>query len=288
MLIRSTRGCHWNRCKFCGIYPALGEPEYTIRPIEDVKQDIDWYAEHMQHFDTAFIGDSDPLTRPLQESVEIVNYLRVTIPDLKRVTAYARSSTIYKMKMNSLKQLKLAGLDRLHIGLESGNRDILRFQCKGQSPTVILQTGQWIKEVGIELSYYVLLGLGGVNNWKVHIDDTSKILNQIDPDFIRIRRLWIYGGDTGLPNVESPLLKDIREGTFKPQTPEGTVMELKRLVEHLEGIHSNFLCDHTNNYVQIRGQFPDDKSAMLIEIDNFLNLPDEARLMHYEQVGSGI
>jgi histone acetyltransferase (RNA polymerase elongator complex component) len=192
------------------------------------------------------------------------------------------------MKEESLSSLKQAGLDRLHIGLESGNRDILRFQCKGQSPKVILQTGQWIKEAGIELSYYVLLGLGGADNWKAHIDDTAEILNKVDPEFIRIRRLWIYGGDTGLPSMESPLWKNIREETFKPQTPEGTVLELRRLVEHLEGIHSNFLCDHTNNYIQITGKFPEDKSNMLAEIDSFLSLPEEARVMHYEQAGSGI
>ena len=27
VLIRVTRGCNWNRCRFCGIYALLGQPE---------------------------------------------------------------------------------------------------------------------------------------------------------------------------------------------------------------------------------------------------------------------
>lgn len=288
ILIRSTRGCNWNRCKFCGIYTALGEPEYSIRPVEDVKQDIDWYAEHQSNLDTAFLGDADPLSRPFDESIEILRYLRERIPHLKRVSAYARSSTLFKSGYNNLKQLKEAGLDRIHTGLESGNKEILKFQIKGQSPKLLVQTGQWIKQAGLELSYYVLLGLGGSDKWKPHIEDSAGILNQTDPDFIRIRRLWIYRGNRGLPDNESPLWKDIRSGTFKPQTPEGTVIELKSLIEQLDGIHSTIVCDHSNNYLRVKGTLPDDKQNMLDEIDEFLHMPEETRKMHYEMVGSEI
>ena len=41
LLIRATRGCHWNRCRFCGIYPALGEPDFSVRSVDEVKHDID-------------------------------------------------------------------------------------------------------------------------------------------------------------------------------------------------------------------------------------------------------
>ncbi len=288
LLIRSTRGCNWNRCKFCGIYPALGEPEYSIRPVEDVKQDVDWYAEYMDGLHTAFIGDADPLSRPLEESIEVIKYLRDKMPHLHRVTAYARSSTIYKLGLDNLILLKNAGLDRIHAGLESGNKEVLKFHKKGQSPKLITRTGQWIKQAGIELSYYVLLGLGGVDSWKTHIDDSAALINQTNPDFIRIRRLWIYGGNFGLPSKESPLWPEIRAGTFNPQTPEGTILELKRLIEHLEGIHSEIICDHANNYIFIKGTFPEDKQVMLDDINMFLNLPEKKRNEHYQKIGSEI
>ncbi len=266
----------------------MGEPEYSIRPVEEVQRDIDWYAEHAMHLDTAFLGDADPLSRPIDESLEIIKYLREKNPQLKRVTAYARSSTLYKLGYENSTLLRQAGLDRVHTGLESGNRDVLKFQRKGQSAKIILQSGQWIKQAGIELSYYVLLGLGGADNWEKHIDDTALIINQTDPEFIRLRRLWIYKGDYGATDKQCPLWEDIVNNSFIPQTPEGTVLELKRLIEQLEGVNSMILCDHANNYIRINGKIPEDKATMINEIETFLKLPQQTRKRHYKIVGSEI
>jgi radical SAM superfamily enzyme YgiQ (UPF0313 family) len=41
LLVRLTRGCKWNRCRFCGLYPHLGEPTFSKRTVSEVKHDID-------------------------------------------------------------------------------------------------------------------------------------------------------------------------------------------------------------------------------------------------------
>ena len=38
LLLRITRNCPWNRCKFCGLYK--GE-KFSIRPVDHVIRDID-------------------------------------------------------------------------------------------------------------------------------------------------------------------------------------------------------------------------------------------------------
>jgi hypothetical protein len=288
IFIRSTRGCHWNRCKFCGIYTVLGEPVYSIRSIEEVKRDIDWYAENIQHRDTAFLADADPLSRPTGESIEILSYLRLKIPEIQRVTAYARFSTLFKLGADSLRQFREAGLDRIHAGMESGNSDVLKFHCKGQSPKIIIQSSDLIKKAGIELSCYVLLGLGGTKYWKEHIEDTARVINRINPEFIRIRRLWIYTREETGGMVESPLVSEIKQAAFIPQDEEGTVLEMRLLVENLEGITSTIVSDHANNYLKVNGTFPDDKPEMLSEIERFLLLPVEIRRKVYAQTGSQI
>jgi len=108
----------------------------------------------------------------------------------------------------------------------------------------------------------------------------------VDPEFIRLRRIWLYGRDeTG---EECPLWEEIRGGTFVPQTPEGTVLELRRLLQRLDGIHTVVTCDHANNYVRIEGRLPADRDAMLQQIDAFLALPPEDRHAHYAAVGSRV
>jgi hypothetical protein len=88
---------------------------------------------------------------------------------------------------------------------------------------------------------------------------------------------------------ECPLYDEIRAGTFKPQTPEGTVLELKLLLEKLDSHLATFVvCDHQNNYVHVSGMIKDDKADMLAVIDEFMALPEKDREAHYRSVGSHI
>jgi hypothetical protein len=288
VLVRVTRGCRWNRCRFCGIYPSLGEPGFSVRPVAEVKGDIDRLRRIMPHAKTAFLGDSDPLQAGVEAFAEIAAYLRKTIP-VNRLTCYARASTLYKLKGHAIGRLADAGLDRVHIGLESGDLETLRFHKKGQTPAMVKRVARWLREAGIEISFYVLLGMGGKEHWERHILATAGLVNETEPDFLRLRRLWIYGGDSPYSDEECPLWKEVNEGLFVPQTPEGTVLELKLLVQRLDdSLATCVASDHQNNYLQIDGTVREDKSAMLARIDSFLACNEAERNAHYEAVGSGI
>lgn len=287
VLVRLTRGCKWNRCRFCGIYPNLGEPGFSVRPLAEVKKDIDRLHEIMPNAETAFIGDSDPLQARLHAFSEVARYLHEKFP-LRRLTSYARASTLCKMNQNSISTLAEAGLGRVHIGLESGDSETLCFHKKGQSPAMVKKAAAWLKEAGIEISFYVLLGMAGKEHWERHILRTARLVNETEPEFLRIRRLWLYGGGT-YGEGECPLWKEIREGLFIPQSQEGSVLELRLLVEELSGSLSTYLAtDHVNNYVQVAGNLREDKKEMLAEIDSFLSLPKAKREAHYQEVGSSI
>jgi hypothetical protein len=287
MLVRVTRGCGWNRCKFCGIYPALGEPGFTIRPFPEVLRDIEWFAARGLSSDTVFLGDADPLSIPLDDAVKIIRAVRERMPHIKRITAYGRASTVRKLGAGGVSALARAGLNRLHLGLESGDRRVLAFHRKGQTPGTVVEAGRLLKSAAIEVSLYILLGLGGAERWREHIDGTAAVINRVDPEFLRVRRLWVCGG-SGPTEGESPLWPDIRAGAFAPQTPEGTVRELRRLVERLDQVTGHLLCDHANNFVQVSGRMPAEREAMLAELDDFLSLPRQAREEHYARVGSRI
>ncbi len=287
MLVRLTRGCEWNRCRFCGIYPHLGEPNFTTRSVTDIKYDIDLLKQIHPHAETAFFGDADPLLVGIDSFTEITRYVRHLF-SLRRLTCYARASTLWRLKSENIKRLANAGLDRVHIGLESGDRETLRYHRKGHTPKLVKETSSWLKEAGIEISFYVLLGLGGRDHWQRHIQKTAQLINETEPEFIRIRRLWLYESDDHFSGPESPLLREIRNGSFKPQTPEGSVRELRMLIEELNNLSTFLACDHQNNYVHVSGIVKEDKVDMLSVIDDFLTLPETKREAHYLAVGSRI
>jgi radical SAM superfamily enzyme YgiQ (UPF0313 family) len=251
-LLRVTRGCPWNKCTFCSMYKDI---PFGRRSLEEIKEDI----EHAAQFyggsaRTAFIGDSNSLVVKSEFIREVLSTLYAAFPHLERVTSYARAKTIAKKDLDELKQIRQAGLTRLHIGLETGDAKTLTRIQKGASPEEQIEAGRKAKEAGFELSLYILLGIGGRERWQEHADNTARVLNKIDPHFIRVRNL--------VPQPGSPLYEMKQKGEFVPSPPELILEEEKRIIEGLE-VTSEFLSDHISNYLPLNGQMPDDKAALL-------------------------
>jgi len=219
-----------------------------------------------------FLQDANSVVLSNSELVEILRFLQEKFPQVERVTSYARSSTIAKRKtVDDLKELRKAGLTRLHVGLETGYDFLLEYMHKGVTAAEHVEAGKRIVESGIELSEYVILGLGGKKWWREHAVETAKVLNLINPHFIRLRSLKV------LP--EMPLQKEIDEGDFALQTEEEMIVEERLLIENLNGIDSTFMSDHILNLLmEIEGQLPDEKAKMLETIDAFLSLPPDEKI----------
>jgi len=280
LLVRVVRGCNWNRCNFCGIYDFFDTP-YSERGLQEVLLDIDALAAmYGDIFKTAFLGDANPLHMPTDFLVEVLKHLRARFPGLQRVTSYARASSLAKKSAEELKAIRAAGLDRVHVGMESGSDAVLRLQKKGTSQAQLIDAGKKTMASGMELSYYFLLGLGGQALWEEHVTGSALVLNAVKPHFARVRRLWIHPA--------SRLMEKIRTGEFTEQTAEGTVLELRDLIANLDPSPLFFTCDHANNYIQVHGSLHESKEDMLRVIDGFLSLPDDQRQKHYRSIPSVI
>jgi radical SAM superfamily enzyme YgiQ (UPF0313 family) len=198
------------------------------------------------------------------------------------VTSYARSGTIAKkLSLDDLKNMKDAGLTRLHVGLESGSDMLMRYMNKGVTKDEHIECGRKVKEAGIELSEYVVLGLGGKQWWREHAIETADALNRIDPDFIRFRTLKI------LKNM--PLYEKLTNGDFIIPTEEDILQEERFLIESLDGITSWIKSDHVLNLLEeVDGKLPGDKEKMLKIIDRYFALSDEERFVYRFGRRSGI
>ncbi len=286
-LIRITRGCNWNRCRFCGIYPHFGEPHYSKRTEDEISADIAALHRRRPNAEEFFLGDADPLSAGAELVGNILDLLYRTFP-VKKVTSYARVSTLKKLGLPVIGNLAARGLTRIHLGLESGDPEVLRFQRKGQSPEMVADVSSWLRQAGIEQSFYVLLGLGGATHWRQHITATAALLNKLQPEFVRIRRLWLYEPDPAGGQPGCPLLTQVADGSFVPQSAEGTVEELALLLDLLQPGPTWLTCDHANNVVQVHGSLASDLNEMRNEVREFLALPDRRRSAAYQEHQSRI
>jgi radical SAM superfamily enzyme YgiQ (UPF0313 family) len=217
-----------------------------------------------------FLQDGNNLVLKTDDLMEILKYLKETFPSIERITSYARAKTVSKKTVEELQDLCRAGLSRIHIGLETGYDPLLQYMKKGVTAQEHIDAGKKVKESGISLSEYVILGLGGRRMWKEHATETAKVLNQIDPDFIRVRTLKVL--------KTMPLYEKIEKGEFTLLTDDEAVREERLLIENLGGINSTFVSDHILNLLEeVEGKFPHEKGKMLARIDRYLALSSEEK-----------
>lgn len=310
LLLRVTRNCPWNRCEFCHIYKkekfslrSVEEVKSDIDKVYEIVKEIkalSWrygfggeitpslfnmilkekgrLAEGFRSvmlwlYDggrSVFLQDANSLVLKTESLVEILRYLREKFPSIERITTYARAKTLSKMTVEELKELYNAGLSRIHVGLESGFDPLLHYVKKGVTAQENIEAGKKVKSSGISLSEYVILGLGGKRWWKEHAIETAKVLNQIDPDFIRVRTLKVL--------KVMPLYEKIERGEFVLLNEDEIVEEERFLIENLNGINSYFVSDHILNLLEeVEGKLPEDKEKMLKVIDRYLSLPQREK-----------
>jgi radical SAM superfamily enzyme YgiQ (UPF0313 family) len=260
LLIQATIGCPHNQCTFCMVYK--NGPRFKIRPTNDIKEDLLWAKNNLgDHIQTIFFPSGNTIIMKTSDLIDILTYSKKLFPNLQRITVYGSSQYIVKKGLEDMKKIAQAGLSRIHVGLETGDDILLQQTKKGTMQKEQIQAGQIINQSGIELSEYVVLGLGGNVRSTEHIQNTIIALNAINPTFIRIRTL--------LPKINTPLLDDIQKGKFQLLSPHQILHELYDLIQGLSAT-SHLTSDHYTNYLPINGKLPNDKKKMLKEIEEAL------------------
>jgi hypothetical protein len=220
-----------------------------------------------------FLQDADNLVMTTKDLVEVLTFLREKFPEITRVTTYSRSRTVVRKSVESLVKIRKAGLDRVHIGLETGHDPLLKFMKKGVTAAQHIEAGRRLIQAGVELSEYVMPGLGGQEMWREHAVATAETLNRINPHFIRLRSLRV-------PD-RIPLHEKLKEGAFTMQTDDMLAEEIKVFIETLEGITSTVTSDHIMNLLEeVTGRLPEDKEQMLEVVRKYQDLPDSERMIY--------
>jgi radical SAM superfamily enzyme YgiQ (UPF0313 family) len=312
LILRITRNCPWNRCLFCPVYKGrkfslrsvqeIKKDIQTTRDIADDIKTISWslgtrgevnsevigYIFNNRAFSESyrsvamwlyyrtwacFLQDADNLIIKTEDLVEVLNFLKEKFPEITRITTYSRSRTIVNKSVDSLNEIRKAGLDRVHVGMESGYDPVLKLIKKGVTAAQHVEAGRKVVEAGMELSEYVMPGLGGQEMWREHAIETAKTLNSINPHFIRLRSLRI-------PD-RAPLSEKLKSGEFKMQTDDMLAEEISLFIERLEGITSVITSDHIMNLLEnVTGKLPEEKQEMIEVIKNYQALPDNERLIY--------
>ncbi len=269
LLIRVNRNCPWNKCEFCPVYKNSKFEKKTLEEvINDIISAANFYGAYANSIETIFLQDANPLLMKTEELLEVLRQIKKRFKNTHRITAYARSSTLARKSIEELKTLKDAGLSRIHTGLETGFAPLLEYVKKGASVEQMIEGGRKVIEAGIELSEYVMPGLGGKKMSIDHAIASAQVLNQINPHFIRLRSF--------IPIPNTPLYRKINSGEFKVLSQVEIVQEIKIFISNLVNINSYIVSDHAANLLyEVEGKLPTEKDRIIDLIDKFLLLSNE-------------
>ena len=268
LIFQVTLGCSFNVCSFCDMYRSK---EYSERPWDTVRAEIDFMADRVPDTRRIFLADGDALNLDAAYLEKIVRYVRERFPHLERVSCYAMPMNILKKTPEELERLNRAGLDMFYLGIETGSDTVLKKVTKGATSKTIIKSVNKAKAAGYTMSCMIILGLGGRTYSKEHIRGTAEVINACSPHYVGALTLYLENG------IKQEFLDKFKEPFIRINDDE-SLEELHDLVERIDAKDEIiFRANHGSNAYTVKGTFPHDKHAMLEQIAHMKNHPEIAR-----------
>lgn len=223
-----------------------------------------------------FLADGDALVLPTRRLLNILRAIREHLPEVDRVSSYCLPRNLRKKSVEELKELADAGLRMAYVGAESGDDEVLARVNKGETYASTLDALQKLGEAGIKRSVMILNGLGGSTLSAQHADNSARLMNEAQPEFLSTLVVSFPTGEEryrqGFPDFQSLSQAEL-------------FIEVERLLNGLELSDTVFRSDHASNYLVLKGTLGKDKAKLLAQVRQAIEQPQRAQLRQEWQRG---
>ncbi|WP_278957591.1 radical SAM protein [Aquipseudomonas alcaligenes] len=274
LILPVTNGCSWNHCTFCEMYTAP-QKKFRARDEDQVLEEIRRAGER-RIVQRVFLADGDALVLPTRRLLSILQAIREHMPEVDRVSSYCLPRNLRKKSVAELKELADAGLKMAYVGCESGDDEVLARVNKGETYESSLSALEKLGEAGITRSVMILNGLGGTVLSEQHADNSARLMNAAQPEFLSTLVVSFPMGEARF-----------REGfaDFQPLGQQQLFLEVERLLQGLELQNTVFRSDHASNYLVLKGNLGADKARLLAQVRQAIERPHSAQLRKEWQRG---
>lgn len=274
LILPVTNGCSWNNCTFCEMYTAP-QKKFRVRDEAQVLEEIRRAGERLI-VQRVFLADGDALVLPTRRLLNILLAIREHMPEVERVSSYCLPRNLRKKSVDELKELADAGLKMAYVGCESGDDEVLARINKGETYESSLSALEKLGAAGITRSVMILNGLGGATLSQQHADNSARLMNAAQPEFLST---LVVSFPTGEQRFRSGF------EDFQPLAQRQLFVEIERLLQGLELRDTVFRSDHASNYLVLKGHLGADKARMLAQVRQAIERPEQARLRQEWQRG---
>lgn len=261
LILQITIGCSHNKCSFCSMYKGV---QFHIKPFEQIKAEIDYFRSRTKYVNRIFLADGDALIVPTEKLIEILKYIKNIFPECERISTYASPKSLELKSEDELKKIKDNGISLLYIGAESGSDEVLKNINKGVTSKELGDLILKAKKVGFKTSVTFIVGILGEKDFREHAIATGNFISRCEPDYVGILSLMLEENTT--------IYQEWLKGNFKEADGIDILKEIKLIIENIN-VTSNiiFRSNHASNYINLKGNLPEDKKRLIKEIDISLN-----------------
>ena len=247
LILQATIGCSYNKCTFCGMYR---QKKFRIRPIEELRAEIEVARKGLGTVRKIFLADGDALIYPQAGLVEILDLLAESVPGMTRVAIYASPNSLKSKSVEELTLLREKKLRILYFGLESGDDETLSAVKKGFSPAEMLTLCRKAQDAGMKLSVTAILGLAGQERSLEHARATARWVTELSPEFFSLLTMFARHNDDFLRSITM-------------QTNGGIIEEALEIVRHLSPQKTILRSNHVSNILNLAGSYPKDRERII-------------------------
>lgn len=258
-ILQVTFGCSHNKCTFCNMYK---DKNFRVRNIDEVFEDIDMAKEKYPNIDRVFLADGDALCLSNEKLVLILDKLKDSFKNLKRIGIYGTPKDILNKSLDELNELYEKGISIIYMGIESGSDQILKMINKGVTSDEIIGAGKKVKETNIKLSCTLISGIGGKRYIRENAQESARVISEIDPEYLGLLSLVLEEG--------TELMEQVENGEFQIISPKETLLETRELIDQIDASNCVFRSNHVSNYLPLGGILSRDKGEIVSKIDRFL------------------
>lgn len=267
LILPLTDGCSWNQCTFCEMYASK---RFRARDEAETLDSIRACGERFgAEIRRVFLADGDALMLPTRRLLGALNAIRTHLPAVRRVSSYCLPRNLRKKSVAEMKELADAGLTLAYVGAESGDDEVLERVQKGETFGTTHEALYKLGEAGIKRSVMILNGLGGRALWRQHAENSARLINATQPEFLATLVVSFPRGEDRL-----------REGFpgWEPLSQQELFVEMERFLAGLELRRTVFRSDHASNWLVLKGTLGADRERLLAQVRAAIARPEDARL----------
>ncbi|MFN4326198.1 MAG: radical SAM protein [Azonexus sp.] len=269
LILPVTDGCSWNQCTFCEMYTAP-QKQFRARSEDEVLESIRLTGLHYgDRIRRVFLADGDALVLPTRRLITILEAIRIHLPAVRRISSYCLPRNLRKKTQSDIDELAAAGLSLAYVGAESGDDAVLAAVHKGETFDTTREALDKLGAAGITRSVMILNGLGGKALSAQHADNSARLANATQPEYLATLVVSFPQGEqrlrAGFPGWE-------------PLSQQELFIEMERFLSGLELKRTVFRSDHASNWLVLKGTLGADKARLLQQVRQAIHSPQTAPL----------